>query len=214
MSNNTYFDILGVSKLSTQDEINDAYIKLVKLSKTDKNINLYLINEAYNILKNPLKRFNYERSLELKEMNNNNFNNVSLYNNTQSINDPFINNDVSTDNITFEKSVISSKDITTLISNRQNDLNNIIQETQNKHNLSNNEFNKMFDEQMKQQDEQFLYNNLNDDNTNFTVLNDDNLAVNERFNDIKTRIDIARDTGNTDEYIKLREEEQKIITNF
>jgi len=45
-----------------------GYLKLIKLSKTNKSINTYLINEAYNVLKNPLDRYHYTCSLQALQM--------------------------------------------------------------------------------------------------------------------------------------------------
>jgi len=264
MTEQTYFDILCISKDASQEEINDAYIKLVKQSKINKNINLYLVNEAYNVLKNPLHRYNYIRSLEILEMKNNNLNEIQInHKNDISNNDMLINKilknnpnlskeDVmkymiqdSNGNFIFKpsqddfnkliheednKTPITSTDISQLINLRHNELNEIKQDIINNHNLpvdsSNNinisidEFNRMF-EKYKQENMQFMNNDDEDDdtfeenNTNCSLLkNLEELKNNDRFNDIKAQIDHARDTKNIDEYIKLREEEMKVITNF
>jgi hypothetical protein len=66
-SNSNYYEILGVSKTASQDEIKRAYYALSKKYHPDinpKTGNLYRnINEAYNILHNPIKRREYDNAL-------------------------------------------------------------------------------------------------------------------------------------------------------
>ncbi len=266
MSNITYFDILGITKEATQEEVNDAYIKLVKQSKINKKINLYLINEAYEVLKHPLKRFNYERSLEINEMKNNNFDNITSVssnlkniNNITTNNEEFINNLLRTNpnlskeqieniiksntddegnltNITltpeeFMKFIrvdneptinITSDNIEQLKDKRQTEINDIlIQEQPINQNITNEDFNKLFEQKFNKQTEPILYNNLNDDNDNYTLLTllkkEDNKQIhknNEQFDIIHKQMEHARETNNIKEYIRLRDEEQRIITNF
>lgn len=66
-SNSNYYEILGVDKNASQDEIKRAYYALSKKYHPDinpKTGNLYRnINEAYNILHNPIKRKEYDNAL-------------------------------------------------------------------------------------------------------------------------------------------------------
>lgn len=66
---NNYYEILGISKNASSDQIKRAYYTLSKKYHPDinpKTANLYRnINDAYNTLKNPLKRKEYDELLEL-----------------------------------------------------------------------------------------------------------------------------------------------------
>lgn len=69
-----YYDILGVKKNASEKEIKAAYRELIKQYHPDINPNqaealkhTQLINEAYSILKNPVKRYEYDNSLSLQE---------------------------------------------------------------------------------------------------------------------------------------------------
>jgi len=69
----SYYEVLGVSQNATQTEIQRAYRELVKKHHPDRNPadaesatkTTQLINEAYNTLKDPVKRSEYDISLAL-----------------------------------------------------------------------------------------------------------------------------------------------------
>ncbi|MCI5837719.1 MAG: J domain-containing protein [Christensenellaceae bacterium] len=71
MANKNYYEILGVSKTATQDEIKSAYRKLVKQYHPDLHPNdetcaakFKEINEANEVLSDPQKRQQYDYELE------------------------------------------------------------------------------------------------------------------------------------------------------
>ncbi|MCV3753936.1 DnaJ domain-containing protein [Ureaplasma zalophigenitalium] len=67
MSKRDYYEVLGVSKTATQDEIKKAFRKLAKEYHPDKNDShdaenrFKEINEAYEVLSDETKRANYDR---------------------------------------------------------------------------------------------------------------------------------------------------------
>ena len=69
--NRNYYEILGVSKNSSQQEIKDAYRKLAKIYHPDYNDSfdaiqiMQLINEAYDVLSDIKKRKQYDSKLEI-----------------------------------------------------------------------------------------------------------------------------------------------------
>lgn len=81
-----YYDILQVKQDCSQDEIKQAFKKLAKvyhpdLHPNDKNAtsNFQKLNEAYNVLNDPVKRNQYDNTLRFKSTYSNN----SFFNNTQ-----------------------------------------------------------------------------------------------------------------------------------
>ena len=67
----TLYEIIGVSKSATHNEIRIAYHKLIKKIHPDKNtkvlhINVEEINNAYGVLKDPMKRSNYDQTLNYR----------------------------------------------------------------------------------------------------------------------------------------------------
>jgi DnaJ-class molecular chaperone len=63
-----YYDILGLSRKATQEEIKKAYRELAKIYHPDVNTNqdtngkFKLINKAYQVLGNPKSRVDYDQS--------------------------------------------------------------------------------------------------------------------------------------------------------
>lgn len=72
MEGKTLYEILDVSQKASQDEICHAYRELIKRIHPDKkgsNRLMQIVNKAYQILKNPLHRFEYDKSLRIIEKN-------------------------------------------------------------------------------------------------------------------------------------------------
>jgi len=235
-----YFEILGVSENASQQEINAAYLKLIKQAKTNKNINTYLINEAYNVLKNPLERYQYTCSLQTINMNTQQENSVDkLYDNKQ-LNKLILENEkVCIDEETKtikpiecnEEKIDFESSLKQLQSER-------VKQLQDIHNDRNQQFGGQPSEQQIMNDIQnqssingFLLNDEDDNNfksafddvdndgytdSGFTLLKNieqvDN--ANKMFDNNRTKMEEAIKSRNIDEFMRLRAEEKKIITKY
>lgn len=69
----TYYEILGVGQSASAQEIKQAYRSLVKIYHPDKNPgrpeavqSMVLINEAYNVIKDPVRRAQYDNLISLQ----------------------------------------------------------------------------------------------------------------------------------------------------
>lgn len=67
----TNYDILGITKSATEKEIRNTYYKLIKKLHPDKNVcidskQVNKINHAYRILRNPIERAKYDQSLNYR----------------------------------------------------------------------------------------------------------------------------------------------------
>ena len=74
MGKRTYYDILGVSRNASRQEIREAYVHLIKQYHPDVNPNreeatrqTQIINEAYAVLRDSVKRLEYDNLLLLEE---------------------------------------------------------------------------------------------------------------------------------------------------
>ena len=66
-----YYDLLGVASSASDKELKIAYLKLAKKYHPDvyKGVNqdhFKRVNEAYTILKNPLKRADYDNRQKIR----------------------------------------------------------------------------------------------------------------------------------------------------
>jgi len=69
----TYYEILGVAQTASAQEIKQAYRRLVKIYHPDRNPGnteviqrMVLINEAYNVIKDPVRRAQYDSLITLQ----------------------------------------------------------------------------------------------------------------------------------------------------
>ena len=69
-----YYDVLNIKPSATDKDIYGAYIKLIKQNHPDVNVNKeestkksQIINEAYHILKDSVKRKQYDNLLDLEK---------------------------------------------------------------------------------------------------------------------------------------------------
>src|SRR6185503_11466914 len=69
----TYYEVLGISQKASTQEIKNAYRNTIKQYHPDKNPNkaeanhhTQIINEAYSVLKESIKRQEYDNLLSLK----------------------------------------------------------------------------------------------------------------------------------------------------
>ncbi len=234
-----YFEILGVSEKASQQEINDAYLKLIKQAKTNKSIDTYLINEAYNILKNPLERYHYTCSLQTLQMKDDNEKAIDkLYENKQLNKLILENEDVCIDTKTKTIKPIDYKEESI---NFEDSLNKLRAERDKQVNDVNKEIEQQFGG--KPSEEQ-VFNEINNNTSmNNFLMNDDDQGLKSAFDDVdddgftdsgftllknieqvdnanqmfdnnRSKMEAAIKSGNIDEFMRLRAEEKKIITKY
>lgn len=184
-----YYEVLGLTDENcSQQDITKAYIKTIKNTKQNNysEQELIMINDAYNVLKKPLKRFEYDSSKKMQ--------NTSTY----SLPDREIN---------FTEETFK----------------NTIKEVR----FKTNELNKLVEDEQKRRKETILpdenakpdifvsaYEDAENNMTNYTFLGSLNAItqLNEHCDEIDLKIEKAKLSGNIDEYIRLRDEQRKIIT--
>lgn len=184
-----YYEALGLTDENcSQQDITKAYIKTIKNAKQNNysEQGLIMINDAYNVLKKPLKRFEYDSSKKMQ--------NTSTY----SLPDSGIN---------FTEETFK----------------NTIKEVR----FKTNELNKLVEDEQKRRKETILpdenakpdifvsaYEDAENNMTNYTFLGSLNAItqLNEHCDEIDLKIEKAKLSGNIDEYIRLRDEQRKIIT--
>lgn len=159
MSELSYFDILGVSQTASHQEIVDAYINTIKNAKKN-NLDIYEINKAYDILKNPLTRYNYICTLNNLKLNESDMSNIDKYFNDELNN---IKSDPESYNPYLDNQLCSTQQYTEL---------STIYDTQK------------------------------------------NEIIDNKLDNINKQIEQARESHDIDKYIKLRDEQRKIITNY
>lgn len=229
-----YFEILGVSENASQQEINAAYLKLIKQAKINKNINAYLINEAYNVLKNPLERYQYTCSLQTINMNTQQENHIDKLYNDKQLNKLILENEkVCIDEETKTIKPIECNeekiDIETSLKQLQAERDKQMQD------IHNDRVQQFGDKPSEQQIMNnihnqssingFLLNEEDDDNfksafdkedADYTLLKNieqvDN--ANKMFDNNRSKMEEAIKSGNIDEFMRLRAEEKKIITKY
>lgn len=235
----TYFDILGVPMNATQQDINNAYLKIIKSAKTNKSIDTYLINEAYNVLKNPLDRYHYTCSLQTLQMKDDNEKAVDELYDNKHLNKLILENeevcidkktktikpiDCKEENINFENSLEKLK----AERNKQiNDINTEIEQQFGGKPTEKQVFNEInnhtsMNNFLMNDDNQGIksaFDDIDDEgftNSGFTLLNTieqvDN--ANQMFDNNRTKMEAAIKSGNIEEFMRLRAEEKKIITKY
>lgn len=234
MSNNkkpNYFVVLGLKQNATSEEISNAYVKCVKESKRDKSKDIYLINEAYEILKNPLKRYHYICNLradELMTIHGNtiiadNFDEIVDINNCNVSTASTLHNDTGKKYIKSEciekmDMVKLTHSINDLIKERDNDINKIKEENQfsTKVESISDDFKPANDDSIEDINKSLTGNKL------FTKLDDiDDIEENAETTEMKKKLDkidaLMKDAiehHNINEYMRLREEQRKVITDY
>ena len=236
-----YFEILGVSINATQQDINNAYLKLIKQAKTNKSIDTYLINEAYNVLKNPLERYHYTCSLQTLQMNDDKQRAINKLYDDKQLNKLILENEevcideenkkikpieCKEESINFENSLEQlkaerNKQIQYINKERENqfggkppDEKQILNDIQNQSNFDNFLLNIDNDDGLKS-----AFDDVDDDgftDAGYTLLNNieqvDN--ANKMFDNNRTKMEAAIKSGNIEEFMRLRAEEKKIITKY
>lgn len=226
-----YFEILGISEDASQQDINNAYLKLIKQSKTNNSINPYLINEAYNILKNPLERYHYTRSLHMNVQEENVID--KLYNEKQY--DKLIlenaDNCIDTESMKIkpiecnESSIDFENSLEKLKSERDKQMNDINKDIEHQFGGKPSEEQVFNNLQNQSSINNFLLNNddneslksaFNEDDANYTLLKDIEQVnnANKMFDNNRSKMEEAIKSGNIDEFMRLRAEEKKIITKY
>lgn len=231
MNSQNYFEILGISENATQQEINSAYLKLIKSSKTNKSINTYLINEAYNVLKHPLERYHYICALHMNEKQENAID--DLYNKKQynkliieDGDDSFIDIvnkqikpiECKEDKINFDNNLEKLK------AEREKQIQDIDKEIKQQYggkpdeSIFNNIHNNQDINNMMFNNDKGLISAFNeeDEDTGYTLLDEIEQVsnANKMFDTNRSKMEAAIKSGNIDEFMRLRAEEKKIITKY
>lgn len=236
-----YFEILDVPINASQQDINNAYLKLIKLSKFNKSIDTYLINEAYNVLKNPLERYHYTCSLKALQLNDDKEAAINKLYEDKHLNKLILENEevcideenkkikpieCKEESINFENSLEQlkeerNKQIQYINKERENqfggkppDEKQILNDIQNQSNFDKFLLNDDNNDGLKS-----AFDNVDEDgftDAGYTLLEKieqiDN--INKMFVDNRTKMDAAIKSGNIDEFMRLRAEEKKIITKY
>lgn len=229
--NLNYFEVLGLTQNATLEEISNAYIKCIKEAKHDKSKDIYLINEAYEILKNPLKRYHYICELKANEQITIHENAVIVDNLDEILDIDSCNS--STVDILHDdtgKKYIKSKcikkidpiklthSVNDLIKERDNDINQLKEKNQfsTKVEPISDVFKPANDDSVEDINKPLIGNGL------FTKLDDiDDIEENTETTVMKKKLDkidiLMKDAiehHNINEYMRLREEQRKIITDY
>lgn len=228
-----YFEILGVSEKASQQEINDAYLKLIKQAKTNKSINTYLINEAYNVLKNPLERYQYTCSLQTINMNAEQKNAIDKLYDDKQLNKLILENEeicideetktikpieCNEEKIDFETSLKQlqaerDKQMQDIHNDRVQQFGGTLSEQQIMNDIQNQSSINGF--LLNEEDDNFK-SAFDEEDADYTLLKNieqvDN--ANKMFDNNRLKMEEAIKSGNIDEYMRLRAEEKKIITKY
>lgn len=225
-----YFEVLGLKQNATLEEISNAYIRCIKESKRDKSKDIYLINEAYEILKNPLKRYHYICELKTNEPITIHENAI-IADNLDEILDIDSCNSSTVDILHDDtgKKYIKSKcikkidpikltySINDLIKERDNDIKQIKEKNQFSTKVE------PISDVFKPANDDFIEDtNKPLTDNGFTKLDDiDDIEENAETIEMKKKLDkidvLMKDAiehHNINEYMRLREEQRKIITDY
>ena len=211
----SYYDILNVSKSSSNFEIRQAYVQLIKQIKQKKsNYTIDYVNKIYDTLKNPLSRFKYDSELSLSEQKYTepiNYDKLDIYTFNETNNYTNISN-IPDSNIYF-------KDF-----NPESKMNKSINDLLNERSKDENDFKIYFDNQESTQKYQQEIVSppsspeiITHTKLEFTQLKylpkAEQTNINESiYNEINEQMKEAIKNQNIEEYIKLRNEEKRILT--